>query len=101
MPESSQLGSDASQGELMDIKNWVVERRARILLLTFSVVSLVASVSAIDFSTITDILDELVLIMPWLVAMIVAAIPIIVILMVVGFILGLFDGIVGKIRGGF
>jgi hypothetical protein len=63
---------------------------------------LVSTVSAvaIDLSGITDLIDEVVLIMPAMVAMIIAAIPIIIILAIAAFILGFLDSIVKSIKGG-
>jgi hypothetical protein len=60
--------------------------------------ALVGTVSAIDLSGVTDIIDDVTLLFPGLVAVVIAVIPILVILAIVGFILGLFDGILGKIR---
>lgn len=59
---------------------------------------LVGTVSAIDFGSVTDIIDDVVLLFPGLVAVVIAIIPILIILAIVGFIMGLFDGILGKIR---
>jgi len=61
---------------------------------------LVGTVSAagMDLGSVTDIIDDVTLLFPGLVAVVVGVIPILVILGIVGFILGLFDGILGKIR---
>jgi len=57
--------------------------------------------AALDLSTVTAIIDDVTLLFPGLVAVVINVIPILVILAIVGFILGLFDGILGKMRGGF
>jgi len=51
-----------------------------------------------DLSAVTTIIDDVTLLFPGLVAVVIAIIPILVVLAIVGFILGLFDGILGKIR---
>jgi len=60
--------------------------------------ALVGTASAIDLGSVTGIIDDVTLLFPGLVAVVIAVIPILVILAIVGFILGLFDGILGKIR---
>ena len=67
-------------------------------LLTTASLFLVASVSAVDFSGITNVTDDVALLFVPLVAVVIAAIPIMIVLAIVGFILGLFDAILGKIR---
>ena len=68
-------------------------------LLTTASFFLVASVSAaIDFSGIVNVTDDVALLFVPLVAVVIAAIPIMIVLAIVGFILGLFDAILGKIR---
>ena len=68
-------------------------------LLTSMSFLLVASVSAaIDLSGIVNVTDDVALLFVPLVAVVIAAIPIMIVLAIVGFILGLFDAILGKIR---
>lgn len=59
---------------------------------------LVSTASAIDLSAVTDIIDDVTLLFPSLVSTVIAIIPILVILAIVGFVIGLFDGILGKIK---
>ena len=77
--------------------------RVRLFLVSLMVAGagLVSTVSAvtIDLSGITDIIDEVVLIMPAMVTLIINAIPIIIILAIAAFILGFLDSIVKQIRG--
>ena len=67
-------------------------------LLTTASFFLVASVSAVDFSGITNVTDDVALLFVPLVAVVIAAIPIMIVLAIVGFILGLFDAILSKIK---
>ena len=67
-------------------------------LLTTASLFLVASVSAVDFSGITNVTDDVALLFVPLVAVVIAAIPIMIVLAIVGFILGLFDAILSKIK---
>ena len=60
---------------------------------------LVASVSAAgEFDSVTDIIADVTLMFPALVAVIIAIVPILIILAIVGFVTGLFDGILGRVR---
>ena len=60
---------------------------------------LVASVSAAgEFDSVTEIIADVTLMFPALVAIIIAIVPILLILAIVGFLTGLFDGILGRIR---
>ena len=59
---------------------------------------LVASASAIDLTGVTAIIEDVTLLFVPLVAVVIAAVPIMIVLAIVGFILGLFDAILGKIR---
>lgn len=59
---------------------------------------LVSTASAIDLSGVTAIIDDVTLLFPSLVTTVISLIPILVILAIVGFVLGLFDGILGKIK---
>ena len=62
---------------------------------------LVAAVSAGDLNNSTSpLLYELPALFTGIVALIVAAVPIIIVLSIVAFLLGLFDGILGKIKMG-
>ena len=68
-------------------------------LLTTASFFLVASVSAaVDFSGITNVTDDVALLFAPLVAVVIAAIPIMIVLAIVGFLTGLFDGILGRIH---
>jgi hypothetical protein len=80
------------------IKECVSGARFKLAIAMPVILALVASASAIDFSGITDLLDEIILIFPALVAMVVASIPIIVVIALMAFILGFLDTIVSKIR---
>ena len=53
---------------------------------------------AVDFSGIDSILGEVVDLIPTIIALVLAALPIIVVMLVAGFLTGLFDGILGKIK---
>jgi hypothetical protein len=79
------------------LKEKASENKARMLMVAVTLMGMVASVSAIDFSAITDLIDEIVLIMPSMIAMVVAAIPIIVVIALAAFIIGFLDSIVRKI----
>ena len=60
---------------------------------------LVASVSAAgEFDSVTEIIADVTLMFPALVAVVIAIVPILIILAIVGFVTGLFDGILGRIR---
>jgi hypothetical protein len=60
--------------------------------------SLVALVSADLNASIAPILSDVALLFPDIVTLVTAAIPIIILLAIVGFLVGLFDSILGKIR---
>jgi hypothetical protein len=63
------------------------------------VMFLVSSVSAVvDLSGVTAIIDDVTLLFPSLVATVIAAIPILIIIGIVAFILGLLDGILKSIK---
>lgn len=49
-------------------------------------------------ASVGPVLDGVILLLPTLLAMVLAALPIIIALAVIGFVLGLFDGILGKIK---
>ena len=49
-------------------------------------------------SSIGPVLDGVILLFPTLLALVLAALPIILAMALVGFVLGIFDGILGKIR---
>jgi hypothetical protein len=53
----------------------------------------------INLSGITDLLNQVVVMMPAFVDLIVAVLPVMLVLIIVGFISGLFDGIIGMVRG--
>ena len=69
------------------------------LLLTFGALVSVVSAATLDLSGVTDLIDEIVLIMPAMVAMIIAAVPVIIIIALAAFILGFLDQILANIRG--
>ena len=71
------------------------------LTITTTVVSAltVGTASAGDiFNGTGPILDDVILILPEIVDLVIAVVPVIIVLALVGFILGLFDGIIGKIK---
>ena len=49
-------------------------------------------------NNITPIIADVVLLMPKIVDLVIAVVPVLIVLALVGFILGLFDGIIGKIK---
>ena len=53
----------------------------------------------VNLSGITDLLNQVVVMMPAFVDLIVAVLPVMLVLIIVGFISGLFDGIIGMVRG--
>lgn len=53
----------------------------------------------INLSGITDLLNQVVVMMPAFVDLIVAVLPVMLVLIIVGFISGLFDGIISMVRG--
>lgn len=53
----------------------------------------------INLSGITDLLNQVVTMMPAFVDLIVAVLPVMLVLIIVGFISGLFDGIISMVRG--
>lgn len=53
----------------------------------------------INLSGITDLLNQVGTMMPAFVDLIVAVLPVMLVLIIVGFISGLFDGIIGMVRG--
>ena len=60
---------------------------------------LVMSVRAAgEFDSVTAIVADVTLMFPALVAVVIAVVPILIILAIVGFVTGLFDGILGRIR---
>jgi len=79
------------------VKEKVSENRTRLTMLAVTLMGMVASVSAVDFTAITTLVNEIVLIMPYIVAMVIAAIPIIVVIALAAFIIGFLDSIVKKI----
>jgi len=79
------------------VKEKVSENKTRITMLVVTLMGMVASVSAVDFTAITTLVNEIVLIMPYIVAMVIAAIPIIVVIALAAFIIGFLDSIVKKI----
>ena len=89
---------DGKEKMFEKMKEMVVEHKARIMLATLSVMTMVASVSAASFADITSLIDEIVLIMPFIVDMVIAAIPIIVVIALAAFIVGFLDGIISKLR---
>jgi len=59
----------------------------------------VGTASAGDmFDALSPIIDDVVLILPSIVDLVIAVVPVLIVLALVGFILGLFDGIIGKIK---
>ena len=70
----------------------------------FLAVVLVGPASAnysVDWTPIAEMLDGVVLIMPSMGNLVIAAVPIILIVAVVGFVTGMFDGILDGIQGAF
>lgn len=53
----------------------------------------------VNLSGITDLLNQVVVMMPAFVDLIVAVLPVMLVLIIVGFISGLFDGIISMVRG--
>jgi len=53
----------------------------------------------INLSPIVDLLNQVVTMMPSFVDLIVGILPVMLVLIIVGFISGLFDGIIGMVRG--
>ena len=61
--------------------------------------SLVAAVSAAgEFDSVTDIIADVTLMFPAIVDVVIAVVPILIILSIIGFVTGLFDGILGRVR---
>lgn len=75
--------------------------RARIWIMTAAATGagLVSTVSAGNITDgISPVITDVTELLPLMLALVIAALPIIVALAVIGFLLGLFDGILGKIR---
>lgn len=53
----------------------------------------------VNLSGITDLLNQVVVMMPSFVDLIVAVLPVMLVLIIVGFISGLFDGIISMVKG--
>lgn len=53
----------------------------------------------INLTPIVDLLNQVVTMMPSFVDLIVGILPVMLVLIIVGFISGLFDGIIGMVRG--
>ena len=53
----------------------------------------------INLSPIVDLLNQVVTMMPSFVDLIVGILPVMLVLIIVGFISGLFDGIIGMVKG--
>ena len=75
--------------------------RARVWLMTAAATGagLVSTVSAGNITDgISPVIIDVTELLPLMLALVIAALPIIVALAVIGFLLGLFDGILGKIK---
>ncbi|MFA5410048.1 MAG: hypothetical protein WC277_12090 [Bacilli bacterium] len=53
----------------------------------------------INLTPIVDLLNQVVTMMPSFVDLIVGILPVMLVLIIVGFISGLFDGIIGMVKG--
>ena len=49
-------------------------------------------------SSIGPVLDGVILLFPTLLALVISAVPLIIAIGLIGFVLGIFDGILGKIK---
>ena len=62
-------------------------------------IGLVSTVRAAgEFDSVTEIVADVTLMFPSLVNVVIAVVPILIIIAIVGFVTGLFDGILGRIR---
>lgn len=80
------------------VREMVVEHKARAALVLLSVLTMGGTAMAVDFSGIVTVVDEIVLIMPFIVDLVIAAIPIIVVIALAAFIVGFLDGIIRKLK---
>lgn len=53
----------------------------------------------VNLTGITELLNQVVLMMPAFVDLIVAVLPVMIVLIIIGFVAGLFDGIISMIQG--
>ena len=62
-------------------------------------IGLVSTVRAAgEFDSVTAIVADVTLMFPALVAVVIAVVPILIIVAIVGFVTGLFDGILGRVK---
>ena len=73
--------------------------KVRAIGLLAGAIGMVSTVRAAgEFDTITAVIADVTLMFPALVAVVIAIVPILIIVAIVGFVTGLFDGILGRIR---
>jgi hypothetical protein len=81
------------------VKSFAVGAKVKIVGLGVTAMGLVASVSAGNITDgISPVITDVTELLPLMLNLVIAALPIIVALAVIGFLLGLFDGILGKIK---
>lgn len=72
--------------------------KTRIALAATSVLGIIGTASAISFTSIELVIDDIAALMTPILTMIVAIVPILITLALLGFLLGVFLAITGKIR---
>lgn len=78
---------------------FLANSKVKIVGLAATGMGLVASVSAGNITDgISPVITDVTELLPLMLALVIAALPIIVALAVIGFLLGMFDGILGKIK---
>jgi hypothetical protein len=70
-----------------------------IALVSLALMALPMSAMALDLTVIQDIVDQVVLLLPYFLDLIMAALPVIVILAVIAFVMGFLDKILGMLKG--
>jgi len=82
------------------VKDFVATTKGKILVVAGTVsMTMVQYASAGNITDgISPVITDVTELLPLMLALVIAALPIIVALAVIGFLLGLFDGILGKIK---
>jgi len=83
---------------LKTFKEKFAEYKTRIALAATSVLGIVGTASAISFTSIELVIDDIAALMTPILAMIVSIVPILITLALLGFLLGVFLAITGRIK---
>jgi len=88
----------AMKARVLALAETIHENRGRIALVAVPLMTIGFASAGSLADNVTPIIDDVVALFPSILNLVVAVVPVIISLSVIGFILGIFDGIISKIK---